>query len=79
MSKKEEESETLEDAIAEKQLAYGLIYILLQTADISKSSVGVKEWLAGLNEDIGEDGDMIVKSVELYLDKELAHYKNQIH
>jgi hypothetical protein len=41
--------------------------------------VGVKEWLAGLNEDIGEDGEMIVKSVELYLDKELAHYKNQIH
>jgi len=75
----EEEEETLEDAIAEKQLAYGLIYILLQTADTSKASLGVKEWLGSFSEEVGEDGELLVKSVEVYLDKELAHYNNQIH
>ena len=77
--KEKEEQETLEEALAEKQLAYGLIYILMQTADTSRASVGVKEWLKGFGEEVGEDGEMLVKSVELFLDKELAHYNKQIH
>jgi len=77
--KEKEEQETLEEVLAEKQLAYGLIYILMQTADTSRASVGVKEWLRGFGEEVGEDGEMLVKSVELFLDKELAHYNKQIH